>query len=52
MKACGVILTEFIVVMYADHVRFHPCHPNALIYYTVPGLTSVAEYIYKMEGVL
>ena len=23
----SVILTEFLVVLYADHVRFHPCHP-------------------------
>ena len=22
-----MILTEFLVVLYADHVRFHPCHP-------------------------
>ena len=22
-----MILTEFLVVLYADHVRFHPRHP-------------------------
>ena len=26
-KAKGVILTELLVVLYADHVRFHPRHP-------------------------
>ena len=23
-----MILTEFLVVLYADHVRFHPRHPS------------------------
>ena len=29
-----MILAECLVVLYADHVRFHPCHPyiESLVY--------------------
>ena len=30
LKAKGVILAEFLVVLYADQVRFHPSHPYNL----------------------
>ena len=39
-----MILTEFLVVLYADHVRFHPCHPESL------PTNKLKNHSFKMKG--
>ena len=40
-----MILTEFLVVLYADHVRFHPRHP----YIESPPIVQVEKSFLQNE---